>query len=61
MGHFSSAGPGAPVALGGQMRMGIFGADYQMGRLLAGVAVAHGRGQPVGATGSTGPTGRTRR
>ena len=24
--------------------MGIFGTDYQMGRLLAGVAVAHGRG-----------------
>ena len=23
--------------------MGIFGADYQLGRLLAGVAVAHGR------------------
>ena len=44
MGHFSSAGPGVPVALSGQMRMGIFGTDYQMGRLLAGVAVAHGRG-----------------
>ena len=44
VGHFSSAGPGAPVALSGQMRMGIFGTDYQMGRLLAGVAVAHGRG-----------------
>ena len=25
--------------------MGIFGADYQLGRLLAGVAVAHGRGE----------------
>ena len=44
VGHFSSAGPGAPVALSGQMRMGIFGTDYQMGRVLAGVAVAHGRG-----------------
>ena len=44
VGHFSSAGPGAPVALGGQMRMGIFGTDYQMGRMLAGVAIAHGRG-----------------
>ena len=44
VGHFSSAGPGAPVALSGQMQMGIFGTDYQMGRVLAGVAVAHGRG-----------------
>ena len=44
VGHFGSAGPGAALALSGQMRMGIFGADYQMGRLLAGVAVAHGRG-----------------
>ncbi len=44
VGHFSSAGPGAAVALSGQMRMGIFGTDYQMGRMLAGVAVAHGRG-----------------
>ena len=43
MGHFSSAGPGAPLALSGEMRMGIFGTDYQMGRVLAGVAVAHGR------------------
>ena len=25
--------------------MGIFGADYHLGRLLAGVAVAHGRGE----------------
>ena len=25
--------------------MGIFGAGYQLGRLLAGVAVAHGRGE----------------
>ena len=44
VGHFSSAGPGVPVALSGQMRMGIFGTDYQLGRMLAGVAVAHGRG-----------------
>ena len=44
VGHFGSAGPGAPVVLSGQMRMGIFGTDYQMGRLLAGVAVARGRG-----------------
>ena len=44
MGHVSSAGTGAPVALSGQMRMAIFGTDYQMGRLLACVAVAHGRG-----------------
>ena len=44
VGHFSSAGPGAAVALSGQMRMGIFGTDYQIGRVLAGVAVAHGRG-----------------
>ena len=43
VGHFSG-GPGAALALSGQMRMGIFGTDYQMGRLLAGVAVAHGRG-----------------
>ena len=43
VGHFSG-GPGAALALSGQMRMGIFGTDYQIGRLLAGVAVAHGRG-----------------
>ena len=41
-GHFSSFG--GPLPLHGRMRMGIFGADYQFGRLLAGVAVAHGRG-----------------
>ena len=43
-GHFSSFGSGAP-ALHGAMRMGIFGADYQLGPVLAGVAVAHGRGE----------------
>ena len=43
MGHFSSFGGALP--LHGQMRMGIFGADYSLGRLLAGVAVAHGRGE----------------
>ena len=44
VGHFSGSGPGTPVALSGQMRMGIFGTDYRMGRMLAGVAVGHGRG-----------------
>ena len=44
VGHFSGSGPGTPVALSGQMRMGVFGTDYRMGRVLAGVAVAHGRG-----------------
>ena len=43
VGHFSSFGGALP--LHGQMRMGIFGADYSLGRLLAGVAVAHGRGE----------------
>ena len=43
VGHFSSLGGGLP--LHGQMRMGIFGADYSLGRVLAGVAVAHGRGE----------------
>ena len=42
-GHFSSLG--GPLPLQGQMRMGIFGADYELGRLLAGVAIAHGRGE----------------
>ena len=42
-GHFSSLG--GPLPLQGQMRMGIFGADYDLGRLLAGVALAHGRGE----------------
>ena len=42
-GHFSSTG--GPLPLRGRMRMGIFGADYQLGRLLAGVAVAHGCGE----------------
>ena len=42
-GHFSSFG--GPLPLHGQMRMGIFGGDYELGRLLAGVAVAHGRGE----------------
>jgi hypothetical protein len=37
------------------MRMGIFGADYQFGRLLAGVAIAHGRGE-----GAMTPTGLDR-
>ena len=43
MGHFSSFGGALP--LHGQMRMGIFGADYEMGRVLAGVAISHGRGE----------------
>ena len=42
-GHFSSFGGDLPLF--GQTRMGIFGADYALTtRLLAGVAVAHGRG-----------------
>ena len=41
VGHFSSFGGALP--LHGQMRMGIFGAE--IGRVLAGVAVAHGRGE----------------
>ncbi len=52
-GHFSSVG--GPLPLQGRMRMGIFGADYQLGRLLAGVAVAHGRGE-----GAMTPTGLDR-
>lgn len=43
VGHFSSYGSALPLY--GQMQMGIFGADYEIGRVLAGVAVAHGRGQ----------------
>ena len=42
-GHFSSLGGALPLQ--GQIRMGIFGADYELGRLLAGVAIAHGRGE----------------
>ena len=42
-GHFSSIGGALPLQ--GRMRMGIFGADYELGRLLAGVAIAHGRGE----------------
>ena len=52
-GHFSTAG--GPLPLHGRMRMGIFGADRQLGRLLAGVAVAHGRGE-----GSMTPAGMDR-
>ena len=52
-GHFSSFGGALP--LHGRMQMGIFGADYDLGRLLAGVAVAHGRGE-----GAITPTGLDR-
>ena len=53
VGHFSSFGGALP--LHGQMRMGIFGADYEMGRVLAGVAISHGRGE-----GSMTPAGLDR-
>ena len=44
IGHFSSFGGALP--LHGRMQMGIFGADYEIGRrLLAGMAVSHGRGE----------------
>lgn len=52
-GHFSGFGDALP--LHGRMRMGIFGGDYQVGRLLAGLAVSHGRGD-----GSMTPTGLDR-
>ena len=42
-GHFSSVGGALPLQ--GRLHTGIFGGDYRLGRLLAGVAVAHGRGE----------------
>ena len=53
VGHFSSFGGTLP--LHGQMRMSIFRAEYEIGRVLARVAVAHGRGE-----GSLTPAGLDR-